>query len=87
MAGDLDQADARLRPLLSESSLRGTVEAVPAEWFTPVEDNLTPDEQRQVYTRYLVERLNGSRAWLSEAKEAQQRGPKTLQRRVTHRVV
>ena len=85
-AGDLEVADARLRPRLSESSLREVVDAVPAEWFTDISEELEEDEQRNAYTQYLVERLNGRRAWLTQAKQAQANGPKPLQRRLTHRV-
>ena len=86
IAGDLDQADARLRSRLTEAALHEVVEAVPEEWFTPVEGDLNEEDQRQAYTRYLVERLNGPRKWLTEAQEAKAKGPKTLQRRLTHRV-
>lgn len=86
LAADLEAADARLRPRLSETSLREAVEAVPDEWLSDIEDKMTPGEQRTAYTQYLIERLNGPRAWLSQAREAQAKGPKTLQRRLTHRV-
>jgi len=86
LAGDLDAADARLRPRLTESVLDEIVASVPEEWLTPVEGDPSEPDQRIAYTRYLVERLNGPRAWLSQAKHAQAEGPKTLQRRLTHRV-
>lgn len=84
VAGDLDEADARLRPQLTDDALREIVEAVPDEWFTPVDEE---DDQPQAYVRYLRERLNGPRTWLAEAKDAKLRGPNTLKRRLTHRVV
>jgi hypothetical protein len=87
MAGDLLAADARLRPRLEERVLERLVDSVPEEWLD-VEPEF-PDSQahRRAYLTYLLERLNGPRAWLDEARAAQQRGPKTLQRRLTHRVV
>ncbi len=87
IAGDLGAADARLRPNLTESVLAEIVGAVPEEWLASVEDDPAPDEQRIAYTRYLVERLAGPRPWLAEATAAKERGPRTLQRRLTHRVV
>jgi hypothetical protein len=86
-AGDLAAADARLRPQLGEGTLTDVVESVPEEWLGEDPEFADLDEQRQVYRTYLVERLNGPRAWLAEAIAAQQRGPQTLQRRLTHRVV
>jgi HipA-like protein len=84
VAGDLDAADTRLRPQLTDRALRDIVHAIPDEWLEPIEDE--PD-QREAYVTYLRERLNGPRTWLTEAKAAQALGPKTLQRRLTHRVV
>jgi hypothetical protein len=87
-AGDLTAADARLRPRLSRSTLMAIVEGVPEEWLDPDEAEFADlDEQREAYFTYLLERLNGPRAWLSEAIAAQQRGPQALQRRLTNRVV
>lgn len=87
LAGDLDAADARLRPRLDASLLNGFVEALPEEWFGDEPEFDDVAAQRRAYVTYLVERLNGPRAWLQEAATAKQRGPKTLQRRLTHRVV
>jgi len=88
MAGDLMAADARLRPRLDRASLEAIVESVPDEWLDEEEPEFADlNAQRQAYLTYLLERLQGPRAWLAEAVAAQQRGPQTLQRRVTHRVV
>jgi hypothetical protein len=87
-AGDLTAADARLRPRLGRATLRSIVDAVPGEWLDDDEPEFADfDQQRQAYLTYLAERLEGPRAWLAEAVAAQQRGPQTLQRRMTHRVV
>jgi HipA-like kinase len=91
-AGDLSAADARLRPRLDISALRDVVANIPDEWLDEDEPEFSQAEvgleaQRDAYLTYLTERLNGPRAWLTEAIAAQQRGPQTLQRRVTHRVV
>src|SRR5207248_3653880 len=87
LAGDLNAADAHLRPRLDEATLTQVVNSVPDEWFFQEEEFDTPDDQRRAYTTYLQQRLNGPRAWLQEATEAQRRGPKRLERRATHRVV
>ena len=88
LAGDLEAADARLRPRLDEATLTSIVASVPEEWLAPTDDAFnTADEQRQGYVTYLSERLNGPRQWLQEAQAARARGPKALERRMTHRVV
>jgi hypothetical protein len=87
LSGDLQAADARLGPLLDQPTLRQIVDQLPEEWLDEDPDIGDADQQREAYTCYLSERLNGPRAWLREAIEAQTRGPKILQRRLTHRVV
>jgi hypothetical protein len=86
LAGDLVAADARLRPKLDDAELlRQIVDSVPAEWLLEEEEFADADELRQAYVTYLLERLTGPRAWLDEAIAAQQRGPKRLGPRLTHR--
>ena len=86
-ASDLTAADARLRPRLENGAIAHIVDNVPEDWFDEEEEFADVDAQRGAYVTYLVERLNGPRAWLAEAIAAQQRGPKQLGRRLTHRVV
>jgi len=87
LAGDLEAADARLRPRLTEPVLRQVVDALPDDWLDPDPDVGDATALREAYLRYLSERLNGPRAWLAEAIAAQERGPQTLKLRDTHRVV
>lgn len=86
-AGDLTAADARLRPLLTDDTLRAVVAAVPDEWLGDEEVFATVEEQREAYVAYFTQRLNGSRPWLQEAIAAQARGPIRYAPRPTHRVV
>jgi hypothetical protein len=86
-AGDLEAADARLRPKLEPGLLGQLVEDVPEAWLAHEDEFADTDEQRQAYITYLTERLNGPRAWLAQAIAAKQRGPKPLGLRQTHRVV
>jgi hypothetical protein len=87
MAGDLEAADARLRPRLNADLIAHIVDQVPATWLGEESEFADERAQRQAYVTYLVERLNGPRAWLAEAIAAQQRGPQPLGPRLTHRVV
>jgi len=87
VAGDLEAADTRLRPRLDEAVLGEIVASVPEEWLGGEPEFEDIDAQRRAYLTYLLERLNGPRAWLAEAAAARQREPRVLQRRLTHRVV
>jgi hypothetical protein len=84
-ADDLTAADGRQRPKLTPELLALVVQDVPEDWFAQEDEFADIDAQRQAYVTYLAERLNGSRAWLAEAIGAQQRGPKPLGVRQTHR--
>jgi hypothetical protein len=87
-ADDLEAADARLRPRLDDAVLAEIVDRVPEEWFTEEDAEFANQKaQREAYRTYLRERLTGPRTWLTEAIAAQKRGPKVLERRLTHRVV
>jgi hypothetical protein len=86
VAGDLEAADARLRPKLSEDVLREIVADLPDAWLGGEALFPTLDEHRQAYVAYLSERLNGPRPWLDEALVARQRGPERLAVRQTHRL-
>jgi HipA-like protein len=87
VAGDLRTADARLRRRLDEAVLKSIVDSVPEEWLDEEPEFANVAAQREAYLTYLAERLNAPRPWLEEAVAAQARGPKTLGRRLTHRVV
>lgn len=87
LAGDLTAADARLRPLLTEATMRLVVDDVPDAWLEVDPGFETVEEHRERYVHYLMERLNGPRAWLQEAIDAQQHGPVRYEPRLTHRVV
>lgn len=88
LAGDLAEADLRLRPRLTETALREVVAQIPASWLGD-EEELFPDVEghRQAYLDYLHERLNGPREWLDEAIQARALGPQKHATRVTRRVV
>ncbi|MFN8636190.1 MAG: hypothetical protein U0893_20255 [Chloroflexota bacterium] len=84
-SADLETADARLRPLLTDDVLRQVVADVPDAWLGDEPLFPTLREHRQAYVTYLSERLNGPRRWLDEAVAARARGPERLAVRQTHR--
>jgi hypothetical protein len=87
LAGDLEAADARLRPRLDQRALHEVVAAIPDSWLGDEPMFSRVAAHREAYSTYLSERLNGPRRWLQEAIDAQRRGPEPLARRLTHRVV
>jgi hypothetical protein len=87
LAGDLGAADARLRPLLDEETIQSVVADLPDAWLAVDPGFESVAAQRERYVYYLLERLNGPRAWLQEAIDAQQHGPVRYEPRLTHRVV
>ena len=86
-AGDLGAADERLHPLLTDEVLRAVVACIPDEWLGGEDLFATNEQQRAAYVTYFSQRLNGPRAWLQEAIDAQSRGPIRYAPRPTHRVV
>jgi hypothetical protein len=87
IAGDLRAADERLRPRLDEAALRKAVAWLPDAWLGDEPLFASLEAHRAAYSTYLGARLGGPRRWLQEAIDAQRRGPQTLTRRLTHRVV
>lgn len=86
LAGDLEAADARLRPLLTDTVLSEVVKSLPDDWLGGEALFPTLTDHRQAYLAYLSERLNGPRRWLQEAVDARARGPERLTIRQTHRL-
>jgi hypothetical protein len=67
-AGDLGESDIRLSPMISESVIEAVVADLPDEWLDG-----EPRGQREAYMRYLLDRIEGPRAWLEEAESARRR--------------
>ena len=67
-AGDLLEADGRLRPLLTEPSIEAVVADLPDDWLGD-----DPEAQRRDYVQYLLDRLEEPREWVGEAEHARRR--------------
>jgi HipA-like kinase len=85
-AGDLEAADTRLRPRLTDDALQAIVDDLPDAWLGGESIFTTLAEHRAAYVTYLSERLHGPRRWLQEAIDARRRGPERLAIRQTHRL-
>ena len=69
-ASELKKADELLRPLLDEQRIREIVSLVPEEWLEADAPNLPAQEKQNVYTQFLITRLNSSGIFLKEAQHA-----------------
>ncbi|MEU2062595.1 HipA family kinase [Streptomyces sp. NPDC013455] len=61
---DVRAADAELAPRVTEELLRGIVAEVPDAWLAEDAGFATPDDVRDAYVGYLVERVRLSPQWL-----------------------
>jgi hypothetical protein len=71
-AGDLEAADGRLRPRLTEETVRGALALLPDEWLVD-RQSADAEAQRAAYGAYLLARLEEPRRWLEEAVDARRR--------------
>ncbi|HWK03314.1 MAG TPA: HipA family kinase [Puia sp.] len=71
-ASELDAVDPEFRSILTPERIRSIVSLVPDEWLTGGAYTGTPDEIRQVYTRFLELRIAASQIFVKEAQYARQ---------------
>ena len=73
-ASRVEEADARLRPLLSETLFASIVEQIPEAWLTPEPSFSDPDlsieDRRAGYVTFLTRRLEAAPAFVEEAVRA-----------------
>jgi hypothetical protein len=69
-AGSIQEADARLAPLLTRPILRQIIELIPESWLGDVEQFADVKEHRAAYLEYLSQRLQAPRAFAKEAENA-----------------
>jgi len=69
-AETLAEADKHAHALLNENLLREIVNAIPDDWLHWEDTEQTPEQIREVYTNFLVTRLNHSHIYLKEAQDA-----------------
>ncbi len=70
LASRVREADARLRPLLTEERLRQIVDFIPTVWLGEEKDFAGPTEHRAAYVVYLTARLAASANFVEEATNA-----------------
>jgi hypothetical protein len=69
-AGQLEEADAFCRSILTEKILREIVDTIPDEWAAIAEHDLTAAEVKNVYYSFLSRRIADSSNFLNEASHA-----------------
>ncbi len=69
-ANRIAEADAALRPLLTEEALARIVQLVPDEWLSTVLGAETAGENRLAYLRYFLRRLQAAPDFVQEAERA-----------------
>ena len=69
-ASTLEEADARLRPLITPALLEAIVGRVPDGWLGEAPGIGGPDAQRAAYVTYLLARLDAAPIFVEEARNA-----------------
>jgi len=69
-ASQLQEADERLRPLITPAALERIVAQIPESWLLPDEQFADADAQRAAYVAWLLERAQSSRVFVEEAIRA-----------------
>jgi hypothetical protein len=69
-ASRLREADARLRPLLDETSLREIIAAIPSRWLAGESFFMDEQAHRDAYLAYLLSRLDAAPIFVEEALRA-----------------
>lgn len=69
-ASRLEEVDTEFRSLLTEGKMRAIIDLIPDDWLHWSESPGTPQEIRDVYVRFLLERLAHSETFIKEAQHA-----------------
>lgn len=67
VASALEEADARLKALLTPEIIKKIIRAIPDTWLETHSFFSAPDEQREAYQAYLLDRLTASHYFVEEA--------------------
>lgn len=69
-ASQLAEADAEFKRILTEEKLREIVDTIPNDWLTWTEEGESIRDLREVYFRFLKERVHHSELFVKEAQNA-----------------
>jgi hypothetical protein len=71
-AAELERVNTIFRSLLTEDRIRSIVSLIPDEWLSDNSVPATPAERRDVYSRFLLTRINASEIFVKDAQHARQ---------------
>lgn len=71
-AGEIEKADEAFRLILTDEKIKSIVSLVPDSWLNNEGSNETPDEMREVYSNFLISRIQHSAIFVNEALHARQ---------------
>lgn len=66
-ADRLEEADRLMRQAITPRTLQKIVNLIPQEWLAEENSDITPEERRQAYATFLLERLKNTGLFLAEA--------------------
>lgn len=72
LATKLPEADAINRALIREDKIRSIINMIPDEWLSDEPAFHTPEEQREAYVKFLVNRISHSDFFVNEANHARE---------------
>jgi hypothetical protein len=72
LATELKLADEKMRALLSPAVIRDVLSLVPVDWLDENDSNGTAEQNREVYYRFLTNRINQSTIFVNEALHARE---------------
>ena len=71
-ADKLEEVDAEFRVLLTSEKIREIVNLIPDGWVEWRDKNETPQDIRDIYYQFLIERIEHSETFVKEAKHARE---------------
>lgn len=71
-ASNLTEVDKAFKEILTEETIKKITALLPEEWLQWEETEETPEEIREVYTKFLLTRLSNSEIFIKEAQNARQ---------------
>ena len=67
-ATQLEEADRLMRQAITPRTLSKIVDALPAEWLVEEGSDLSPEQRREGYRQFLLDRLKNSSVFVNEAE-------------------
>lgn len=71
-ASMLEAVDLEMHQLLNETKIRAIINLIPDEWLLIDTPFATSEDNREAYSKYLIERFNHSHQFVKEAQHARQ---------------